>query len=54
MRTITATLIAPVLHLTGFRFSKDYRHETTRFHAAVYAVISTPIANIKADAWGAK
>jgi hypothetical protein len=45
MRDLTAVLISPVLKLTGFRFSKDYRWGTTRFHRAVYAVVSTVRAN---------
>jgi hypothetical protein len=42
-------LIAPVLRLTGFRFSKDYRWGTTRFHRTVYACVSTIGANSLAD-----
>ena len=48
-RTITAYLISPVLAVTGFRFSKDYRWGTTKFHRAVYAVVSPVVANISAD-----
>ena len=48
-REITAILIAPVLRLTGFRFSKEYRWGVTRFHRAVYALVSTVSANIRAD-----
>lgn len=48
MRELTASLIAPILRVTGFRFSKDYRHGVTLFHRIVYALVSTPIANIKA------
>jgi hypothetical protein len=46
---LTAYALAPLLALTGFRFSKDYRHGVTAFHRAMYAVISTPVANILAD-----
>lgn len=49
MRTTTAYLIAPVLALTGFRFSKEYRWGVTRFHRAVYACTSTVVANLVAD-----
>lgn len=49
MRILLAKIIAPVLRLTGFRFSKDYRWGTTRYHRLVYALVSTPIANIEAD-----
>lgn len=48
LRIATAYMIAPILRMTGFRFSKDYRHGATAFHRAVYAVISTPTANILA------
>lgn len=48
MRYILAALIAPFMRLTGFRFSKDYRHGTTRFHRAVYACIATVEANRRA------
>lgn len=48
IRKITAAAIVPVLKLTGFRFSKDYRHGTTRFHRAVYAMVDTVGANISA------
>jgi hypothetical protein len=45
IRTINAWLIAPTLIVTGFRFSKDYRHGVSRFHRAVYAAIDTVGAN---------
>ena len=48
MRTFNAALIAPILRLTGFRFSKHYRWGTTRFHRIVYALVSTVEANILA------
>lgn len=48
-RTFTAAVISPVLAITGFRFSKDYRWGTTPFHRAVYAVVSTVAANYFAD-----
>lgn len=47
-REINAAIIAPVLKLTGFRFSKDYRWGTTRFHRIVYALVSTVSANHRA------
>lgn len=46
MRNATAAVIAPILKITGFRFSKDYRWGTTRFHRAVYACVSTAKANL--------
>lgn len=48
MRRFNATLLVPVLKLTGFRFSKDYRHGSTRFHRVVYSAVDTVYANIKA------
>ncbi len=48
-RNIAAHLIAPVMRLTGFRFSKDYRWGKTFFHRAVYAMVSTVGANYLAD-----
>ena len=45
MRTIIAAIIAPAMRLTGFRFSKDYRHGTTMFHRLVYRFVSTVAAN---------
>ena len=51
MRILTAKIIAPIMAMTGFRFSKSYRHEDTRYHALVYAIVSTPIANSCADKW---
>lgn len=49
-RTITATLAAPILKATGFRFSKDYRWGTTQRHRLVYALVNTVAANLKAGA----
>ena len=49
VKIATAHMIAPVLRMTGFRFSKDYRYGTTAFHRAVYAVVSTPTANLLAE-----
>lgn len=48
-RTFTAAVISPILAITGFRFSKDYRWGTTPFHRAVYTVVSTVSANIFAE-----
>lgn len=47
-RDAIAAAVAPVLKLTGFRFSKDYRRGTTRFHRAVYALCNTVGANLRA------
>ena len=48
MRKLNAAILAPVMKLTGFRFSKDYRHGSTLFHKAVYACVDTVGANMKA------
>jgi hypothetical protein len=48
MREFNAMLIAPVMRLTGFRFSKDYRWGVSRFHRAVYACVNTVSANYRA------
>lgn len=45
MRDMMATLIAPALKLTGFRFSKDYRWGTTVAHRLVSKVLNTTRAN---------
>ena len=45
IRITTAYAISPVLMLTGFRFSKDYRWGVSRFHRAVYAAVDTVAAN---------
>jgi hypothetical protein len=49
MRYTMANLISPILFLTGFRFSKAYRHGATAYHRAIYAMVSTVAANIAAD-----
>ena len=48
MRDILATIIAPFLKITGFRFSKEYRWGITRWHRIVYATVNTIQANLKA------
>ena len=48
MRKITASIIVPVMKLTGFRFTKDYRHGATMFHRVVYFAVDTVGANQKA------
>ena len=50
MRNITAKAIAPLLALTGYRFSKAWRHGDTVLKSFVYEhLLSTVIANIEAD-----
>lgn len=46
IRTLTAIAVAPVLRITGFRFSKDYRLGTTSFHRAVYGCVDVVKANL--------
>lgn len=48
-RTLAAKAITPILRLTGFRFSKDYRNGTTRKHRIVYALVDVVAANIAAE-----
>jgi hypothetical protein len=45
VRISTAYVISPALMLTGFRFSKDYRWDSSRFHRTVYAIVDTVAAN---------
>jgi hypothetical protein len=42
-------LIAPVMAITGFRFSKHYRWGTNGFYRTVYAMVDTVGANYHAD-----
>lgn len=49
MRQTAAYLLAPMLAITGFRFSKDYRWGVSAFHRAVYACVNTVSANLLAD-----
>ncbi len=49
MRNLLAHAIAPIMRATGFRFSKEYRWETTRWKAFVYRYLSTVGANRLAD-----
>ena len=46
---LTQFLIIPVLKITGYRFSKNFRHEITFFHSLVYNSVDTVGANIGAD-----
>jgi len=45
-RMLTAALIVPVLKITGYRFSKTFRHGVTYGHRAVYAMVDTVHANL--------
>jgi len=48
VRTITACALLPFMYITGFRFSKDYRWESTLYHKLVYRLCDTVKANILA------
>lgn len=45
LRSLIGYLVAPILLVTGFRFSKDYRWGTTLFHRIVYLLVDTVGAN---------
>lgn len=49
IRKATASIISPAMAVTGFRFSKSYRHEDTQFHSIVYRFVDTVAANYNAD-----
>lgn len=44
-----AAIVGLALRFTTFRFSRDYRHGTTRFHRIVYGMVNTVAANYVAD-----
>jgi len=46
LRMFTAALTVPVLKITGYRFSKNFRHGVTYRHRAVYAMVDTVHANL--------
>ncbi len=48
-RAINAYLLAPALKLTGFRFSKNFRHGATLAHRIVYRAVDVVRANLVAD-----
>jgi len=55
MRQLTAYIAAPVLTVTGYRFSKAWRHGDTAFKGFVYEhLLCTVKANIAADTLKAK
>ena len=55
MRQLTAYIAAPLLALTGYRFSKDWRREDGTTKAFIYEhLLSTVTANIAADTLKAK
>lgn len=48
-RKLNSKLIYPVLKITGFRFSKHYRWQSTMFYLIVNRLVDTVEANILAD-----
>lgn len=52
LRKFNAWWLAPVMRITGFRFSKDYRWEMTLYHTVVYHLVDTVGANVRADRIG--
>jgi len=48
MRKIVGKAIVPVMKVTGFRFSKNYRWGTSIYHRIVYTLVDTIGANIRA------
>jgi hypothetical protein len=48
IRTLSTNILAPVMKLTGFRFSRAYRRGDTRYHQIVFACVDTVGANMKA------
>ena len=49
IRPAIGSIIAPALSLTGYRFSKRWRHGDTIGHRLGYLFIDTVGANIRAD-----
>jgi hypothetical protein len=49
IRTTSAIILTPVMKLTGFRFSKSYRREDTKFHSFIYTLVDTVGANTYAN-----
>ena len=45
-RMMTAAMVSPILRLTGYRFSKNFRHGVTYGHRSVYAMVDTVHANL--------
>ena len=57
-RSFNALWLAPIMRVTGFRFSKLYRWGATPAYRIVYILVNTVKANIRADhpndpSWGA-
>ncbi len=54
IRAFTATLFFPYMKMSGFEFSKDYRHEVTPWKAFVYHNLDTVGANYATWGYGVK
>lgn len=54
IRNINASIVGLVMRRTSFRFSKDYRWGTTRYHRAVYRCVNTIAANAVAGGYDAR
>lgn len=46
MRTMTAAILVPFMMLTGFRFSKEYRHAISGWKLFVFIHVNTVKANL--------
>ena len=49
LRCFNALWLAPIMRVTGFRFSTRFRHGETPAHRIVYILVNTVRANIRAD-----
>lgn len=49
MRDGMAAILVPMMKLTGFRFSKEYRWGVTPWKAFVYRHVNTVQANLNAE-----
>ena len=43
---VTAAMLVPILKVTGYRFSKRFRHGDTLWHRVVYSAVDTVQANL--------
>lgn len=50
MRELFAAIIVPVLIITGFRFSKEWRQAESGFKSEIFKRLNTTQANIWANA----
>jgi len=48
IREINGLVVTPILYVTGYRFSKDYRYGTMAMPRLVYALVDTVGANLRA------